>query len=157
MLNRIFPKRIDNQYRGHKLAIWFFVPISFMKVAISLVHIFFADGGAQSISTIPLDTYPAGAAQNVIALFSRMGLDQLLLGLLFVVVLIRYRAMIPLMYVLIFVGYIAEKGIVYMKPLSTTGTFGASTPALVLTILSIGGLVLSLWGEGYKNQSERDL
>jgi hypothetical protein len=73
------------------------------------------------------------------------------------VVLIRYRAMIPLMYVLIFAGYVAEEGIVYMKPLSRTGTFGASTEALVLTILSIGGLILSLWGKGYKNHSGRDL
>ena len=149
MLNRIFPERIDNHYRGHKLALWFFVPITFMKVAISLVHIFYEDGGAQSISTIPLDTYTSGAAENVIAIFSRMGLDQLLLGLLFVVVLFRYRAMIPLMYVLIMVGYIAGEGIVYMKPLVLAGTSGASTPALVLTVLSISGLVLSLRGKGY--------
>ena len=157
MLNRIFPERIDNHYRGHKLALWFFVPITFMKVAISLLHIFNADGGAQSISTIPLDTYTAGGAQNVIALFSRMGLDQLLLGLLFVVVLFRYRAMIPLMYVLIVVHYIALEGIVYMKPLVLAGTSGASTPALILTVLSISGLILSLWGKGYKNQGPPDL
>lgn len=151
MLSRIFPERIDNHYRGHTLALWFFVPITFMKVAISLVHIFYADGGAQSISTIPLDTYTAGGAQNVIALFARVGLDQLLLGLLFVVVLLRYRAMIPLMYVLIIVHDIANAGIVYMKPLVLAGTSGARTPALVLTVLSFGGLILSLWGKGYKN------
>ena len=144
MLNRIFPERIDNHYRGHKFALWVFVPLTFMQIAISLVHIFYTDGGAQSISTIPLDTYATGAAQNVIAL-----LDQLLLGLLFVLVLFRYRAMIPLMYVLIVVHYIAEEGIVYMKPLALAGTSGASTPALVLTVLSIGGLVLSLLGKGY--------
>ncbi len=155
MLNRIFPERIDNHYRGYKLALWLFVPITIMKVAISLVHIFYADGGAQSISTIPLDTYTPGAAQNVIALFSRMGLDQLLLGLLFVVVLIRYRAMIPLMYVLMIVNYIALEGIVYMKPLVLAGTSGASTPALVLTALTISGLVLSLLGKGYETQSPR--
>ena len=149
MLNRIFPERIDNNYRGHKLALLVFVPITFMTIAISLVHIFYTDGGAQSISTIPLDTYTAGAAQNAIALFSRMGLDQLLLGLLFVLVLFRYRAMIPLMYVLIVVHYIVEEGIVYMKPLALIGTSGASTPALVLTVLSISGLVLSLLEKGY--------
>ncbi len=86
-----------------------------------------------------------------------MGLDQLLLGLLFLVVLIRYRAMIPLMYVLIIVNHIALEGIAYMKPLVLAGTSGASTPALVLTALSISGLVLSLLGKGYKNQSPLDL
>jgi hypothetical protein len=57
MLDRIFPDRIDNCYRSHQLAFWVFVAITFMKIAIGLVHIFYTDGGAQSISTIPLDTY----------------------------------------------------------------------------------------------------
>ena len=156
MLNRIFPERIDNHFRGHRFALWLFVPITFMKVALGLVHIFNADGGAQSVSTIPLDTYSAGAAQNVIALFARLGLDQLILGLIFVVVLFRYRAMIPLMYVLIIAQYIALEGIVYMKPLALAGASGASTLHLVLTVLSISGLVLSLLGKGYKNQSPPD-
>ncbi len=154
MLNRIFPKHIDNHYRGMKLALWLFVPITFMKVAISLVHIFYADGGAQSISTIPLDTYTSGGAQNVIAIFARIGLDQLLLALVFIMVLFRYRAMIPLMYVLIIVGYIGLEGIAYMKPLVTAGTSGANLPHLVLTALSISGLVLSLIGKGYLQKQE---
>jgi hypothetical protein len=149
MLHRIFPARIDNRYRGCNLALWLFVPITIMRITISVVHIFYADGGAQSISTIPLDTYPAGAAQNVIALFARMGLDQLFLCLLFVLVLIRYRAMIPLMYLVIVVQYIAEQGIVHIKPLSLAGTSAARAPALVLTVLSICGLVLSVLGKGY--------
>ena len=152
MLNRIFPERIDNQYRGNKLALWFFVPIVFMNVAISLLHIFSADGGA-SISTIPIDTYTSGGAQNVIALMARLWLEQFLLGLLLVVVLFRYRAMIPLMYVLIVLHSIALRGVAYMKPLALVGTSGANTPALVLAILSISGLVLSLLGTGDKNQS----
>lgn len=86
MINRILSARIDNRYRGHPLALWFFVPIAFMKVAVSLVHLFMADGGAQSISTMPLDTYSPSAAQNVVGLFARMGLEQLVLGTLFVIV-----------------------------------------------------------------------
>src|SRR5262249_30188981 len=40
MLNRIFPRQFDNNYWGHKLALWLFVPIVFMKVGISLSSIF---------------------------------------------------------------------------------------------------------------------
>jgi len=152
MLTRVFPECIDNHYRGRAVALWLLVPIAFMKVGISLAHIFRADGGAQSVSTIPLDTYPAGAAQNVIALFARMGLEQFLLGALCVVVLLRYRSMIPLMYLLIVVHDIAYAGIARVKPLALAGTSGARMPALVLTVLSVSGLILSLWGEGYKNQ-----
>ena len=58
MLNRIFPERIDNHYRGYKLALWVFVPITFMQIATSLILIFYTDGGAQSISTIPSTPIP---------------------------------------------------------------------------------------------------
>lgn len=156
MLNRILPARIDNRYRGHPLALWFFVPITFMKVGVSLVHLLKADGGAQSISTIPLDTYSSSAAQNVVGLFARMGLDQLVLGSLFVLVLLRYRAMIPLMYVLIVAHYLASRVVSQVKPLVLAGTSGASTPALVIAILSVAGLVLSLIGRGYANQVPPD-
>ena len=153
MLNRIFPERIDNNYRGYKAAIWLFIPIVLMEVALSLAHMFAADGGAQSVSTIPLDTYSASAAQNIIAIMARLGLEQLLPALIFVVVLIRYRSMIPLMYLLIVLQYIALEGIMYMKPLALAETSGASTPALVFTVLSLIGLVLSLSGSGYSNRS----
>src|SRR6188474_1548129 len=105
-LTRLLPERIDNHYRGHPVGLWLFVPITLQKVAMSLTHLLKADGGAQSISTIPLDSYPSSAAQNIIALFARMGLEQLVLGSLLVLVLLRYRAMIPLMYVLIVAHYL---------------------------------------------------
>ena len=150
MLSRIFPAVIDNHFRGHVLALWLFVPLAFMKVALGLAHILRADGGAQSVSTMPLDTYPAGAAQNVIGLMARMGLEQLLLGLIFAVVLVRYRALIPLMYVVAVLHYVGQTAIKSMKPLALAGTSGASTVHLVIAALSVIGLVLSLWGKGYR-------
>lgn len=150
VLNRLFPQRIDNDYRGYKMGLWLFVPITCMRLGISLLHIFSVDGGAQSISTMPLDTYPPGAAQNVIALFARMGVDQLALSLVFGLALIRYRAMIPLMYALMVLHEIALRGVVAMKPLALAGTSGARTPGLVLAALTTAGLALSLLGKGYE-------
>jgi hypothetical protein len=155
MLNRFFPERIDNTFRGNVVAFWLFVPIVFMKVAVSLAHIFRADGGAQSVSTIPLDTYPSGAAQNIVAIFARMGLEQLLLGALLVIVLIRYRSMIPLIYLLLVMQYAALEWIIRMKPLVLAGTSGARTMALVLAALSVAGLVLSIIGKGDRNYDAR--
>jgi hypothetical protein len=151
MLNRILPTVVDNRFRGHGLALWLFVPLAFMKVALGLAHIFRADGGAQSVSTMPLDTYPAGAAQNVIGLMARMGLEQLLLGVLFIVVLLRYRALIPLMYVVAVMHYLGHTVIASMKPLALAGVSGASTMAMVIAGVSAVGLVLSLWGSGYRS------
>ena len=64
-MSRLVPDRIDNRYRGHVLALWLFVPVALQRVALGLTHLLKADGGAQSISTIPLDTDPPAAAQNV--------------------------------------------------------------------------------------------
>ena len=156
MLNRIFPERIDNHYHGHKFAFWLLFPIIFLKVAISLVAVFAPDGGAQSADGLPLDSYGAGGADAVISLFAVWGLSQLLLGLLFVLALVRYRAMIPLIYVLILVELLAKKGIFWVKPIVTTGTTSAISLSLVLIVLSIIGLTLSLRGAGYEPGVESD-
>jgi hypothetical protein len=67
-----------------------------------------------------------------------------------------YRAMIPLMYVLVVLHNIAQSGIMSMKPLSLAGTSGAETPFLVLSVLGVIGLVLSLWGKGDENPTPAD-
>jgi hypothetical protein len=68
-----------------------------------------------------------------------------LLTLLGVLALIRYRAMIPLMYVLFLVEYFAKKWIQLVKPIARTGTPPATYVNLVLIALLLTGLVLSLW------------
>ena len=149
MLDRILPARIDNRFRGHRLSLWLFVPIALQRVALSLTHLLKADGGAQSISTIPLDTYPLSAAQNIIGLFARMGLAQLMLAMLLLLALVRYRAMIPLMYLLLVIQYLASQAVGAGKPLVLAGTSGVATAMLVIGVLSVVGLVLSLVGQGY--------
>ena len=156
MLNRLFPARLDNDYRGIRVAIGLFAPIAVMRIAIGLLHIFSADGGAQSISTIPLDSYAAGASQNIIALMARMGLDQLLVGFLFVTVLMRYRAMLPLMYAFSVVHDLGLEGIARLKPLALAGISGARTPAIALMAFAIAGLILSLLGNGYREEARAD-
>ncbi|MEJ7760372.1 MAG: hypothetical protein WKF55_12375 [Gemmatimonadaceae bacterium] len=153
VLNRIFPARIDNRYRGHPAGLWLFVPIILIKISTSLTHLLRSDGGAQSISTIPLDTYPASAAQNVVGLFARMGVEQLLLASLFVLVLFRYRAMIPLMYAVIVAHFFVSRLVGQAKPLVLAGTSGVSTPFLVIAVISVIGFVLSLTGRRYSEKS----
>lgn len=155
MLNRILPTRIDNRYRGHPAGLWLFVPIALIKFSQSLTHLLKHDGGAQSISTIPLDTYPQSAAQNIIGLFARLGLEQILLASIFLIVLLRYRALIPLMYLLIVAHFVGGKIVAQFKPLVLAGTSGVSTPFLIIAAMSILGLFLSLIGRGYADEVAR--
>ena len=152
MLARMLPAVVDNRFRGAVVALWLFVPLALMKLALGVAHIVRADGGAQSVSTMPLDTYPPSAAQNIIGLMARMGLEQLLLGLIFLVVLVRYRALVPLMYFVAVLHFLGGRAISEMKPLALAGASGAATMHLIIGAISVVGLVLSLRGRSYRKR-----
>ena len=121
MTFRILPNIVDNTYRGNKIALWFFYLITIVTFVRSCIHIFRYDGGAQSIATIPLDTFTESGAAAVIFIFAYWGLSQLVTGLVYLLVLLKYRSLIPLMYLLFLFEYIGRLGISYWKPIETVG------------------------------------
>jgi hypothetical protein len=145
MLNRILPQRFDNNYHGHKLALWLFIPIVFLKIGISLSSIFDTYNVVRSADGIPIDTFTSGGAEAVISVTTLLGLSQFLLASLGVLALIRYRTMIPFMYVLFSVEYLAKKWILLVKPIVRTGVSTSTYVNLLLIALLIAGLFLSLW------------
>ena len=144
MLNLLLPREVSNRYEGHKLALLAFIPLVGVTIARSLIHIFRADGGAQSIATIPLDSYAPAAAGAVITIFALWGLSQLLVGLLYLVVLLRYRALVPLMYLGMLIEYLGRIGIGLWKPLETLQTPPGARLNLVMVALATLMLTLSL-------------
>lgn len=155
MLSRILPKQFDNHYFGSKIALWIFALITFMHTAISLSSIFRPDGGAQSADGIPLDTFSPAAAQAVIGVGGLLDLAILLLCALFVLALIRYRSMIPLMYVLLVTDWLARKGVLWLKPIPRMpGTPTGHYVSLGIFALTVVGMILSLTGKNY-SQSQK--
>jgi hypothetical protein len=67
-----------------------------------------------------------------------------LLASLGVLALIRYRAMIPFMYVLFLVEYLGKKWILLAQPILRTGPSPGTYVNLVLIVLLIAGLLMSL-------------
>jgi hypothetical protein len=143
-LDRIFPQRIDNTYRGHPLAVWFFIPVVVLKTGIALSSIFNGRVAARSADGIPLDSFGAGGAEAVVALFAIWGLAQLVFSVLGVLALTRYRAIIPFLFVLFLLEHLARKWILLVKPIATTGTPPGTYVNLVILVLTIVGLALSL-------------
>lgn len=74
VLSRLFPVQFDNTYRGNRIALWVFYPLTAITLWRSQHHMLAPDGGAQSIATIPLDSYSEGAAATIIAIFAQWGL-----------------------------------------------------------------------------------
>ncbi len=145
MLERILPKSIDNNYRGRRLALWIFLPVLLMKTAIGLGTIFNGRDAAQSADGIPLASFGAGGADAVVALFAIWGLSQLVFSVFGILALVRYRTLIPFLFVLLIAEHLARKWILLVKPIPTTGTPPGVYINLVLLALMILGLMLSLW------------
>ena len=88
----------------------------------SLAHIFLPDGGTLSIATIPLDEFTVNEAAAVIHIFAEWAPSQLMFGLLYVLVLWRYSALIPLMWLFILIEYSGRLLLTIAKPLELHGT-----------------------------------
>ena len=153
MLDRIFPQQFDNNYRGHKLALWLFGLLVLMKLGISLSSIFDTYNVVRSADGIPLDTFTSRGAETVVSVTALLGLSQFLLAVLSVLALVRYRAMIPFMYLLLLVEYFAKKWIQLVKPIVRVGTPPATYVNLALIALLLAGLVLSLWQQNNRLES----
>lgn len=98
---RVLPETVNNDYQGGKVAIYGLVLLMFPLTFRALVHLLKDDSGVNSIATIVLfggDPDP----NNVVYLFSSLwGGQQLVFVCLLAIVLVRYRALIPMMYALL--------------------------------------------------------
>lgn len=147
MLNQrqFLPRRLDNTYRGHKLALWFFVLLLLMHLAMSLNCVFNGYFVATSADGVPLETFPAAATQAVISLFATWGVEHVFIWLLGILVLIRYRSLIPFMFAFLLLEDLARKMTLYLLPMAGTGAGpGFFVNFLFLAFMCIG-LALSLW------------
>jgi hypothetical protein len=150
MFNQLLPQRIDNTYHGHKLALWVFGVVVFVKIAQCVVVIFNGYSIVVSADGVPLDTFSAAAAQTVVALFANSAVHRLFIFMLCVLVLVRYRSAIPFMFGLLALDYLGAQLIDRFVTIVRTGTPPATIVNPILFVLMIVGLALSLW-----NQSAR--
>ena len=102
MLSRLFPRQIDNFYQGHVLAIWLFMPVLALKTAmgfnVSGLNPFISSRFVLTTADgVPVDTYSTDAAAHLVFTFAAWGWVLFLLALLGWFVVVRYRAMAPLM------------------------------------------------------------
>lgn len=136
----LFPA-VDAAYRGRKAPFWFLVLVAVISTARSLIHIFAADGGAQSIAG--LDVEVAGGA-NIVAMFGQWGASQLLLSLFYWLVLLRYRFLVPAALVAVLLEQLLRIGVGLMKPVEVAAPPPGEIGSYLLLPLSLIALLLSL-------------
>lgn len=147
MLQRLFPKQFDNRFPGHFLAIWLFGAVMLMELAMGANSLINTRTVASLADAIPLDRYTNGGTEAVVALFALAGLFRVLLALQGLLVLIRYRAMIPFMFLLLLVLHLGSKALLLVHPIAKSGVSSARLgSAFVYAIIAMLflGFALSL-------------
>ena len=94
MFQTIFPRVADNQYPGRRLGLWLFV-LMLLKIAMGVNVMVNAPHVAQAADGVPVDSFGAAAGAAFVFVFAAWGLCQLVLGLGSLVVLLRYRSLVP--------------------------------------------------------------
>ena len=138
---RMFPKQVDNNFQGYKIATVIFLLVTLFTIARSCIHIFTSDGGAGSIASIDVS---GEGGSNIVSLFAFWGLSQLLMGLVYLVVYFRYKSLIPFMSLLILVEYSGRTVIGLLKPLEVSHTPPGAIGDYVMVPVAILMLILSL-------------
>jgi hypothetical protein len=141
MLNRIFPKQADNAaYRGWRAAIWLMVPILIVRAGEGINSMWDTRHVAITADGIPLDRYDPAAAATVLLLFALLGMWLTLQALFGTIVLVRYRALLPLTYLLTLLQFAGNRIIGTLHPIVSGG-------ATKVGAFDTGALVTyGLWG-----------
>lgn len=152
MLSRLFPGKADNHYGGHKAALWLLALFLLVKTGIGLGSIFNGHDAASSADGIPLDTFTPAGARAVVTLFALLGVSIVMLCLVGFVVLIRYRALVPLLFAVFILEHLGRKLVLLLLPIERSGGSAGSVVNLVILAILVAGLVLSLW---HRNGAQR--
>ena len=146
LIHRIFPSQFDNRFDGHRLALWLLGGLLALKLLMSTNSILNTASVAVGADGFPLESYGAAGARAVLMLFALTSLGQLMLAVLGLLALVRYRAMVPLVYTLLLLEHVARRTIVQAYAVDRSG--GGSTGLyinLALLGLLTAGFALSLW------------
>ncbi len=155
LMNVVFPHTIDNDYKGLKIALYAFYILTLVTLWRSQHHLFAADGGAMSIASIPLDTFTSDGEMAVIGVFGLWGLSQLIIGFIYLAVAIRYRSLVPFMYLLMFFEYIMRTFYISnFKPIPTLETAPGAIGNIIFIIIVPILFTLSIIGRRQPEKEE---
>ena len=145
MLKPLFPRQVDNTFGGYTAALWLLGLFIALKLAMSVNSMLNTAAVAAGADGLPLDSFGPAAARAVLMLFALVALGQLMLAVIALVTLIRYRALVPFIYLVLLGEHLARRFIVqgYAVERIEGTPVGWYVNAGLLTLLTIG-LVLSL-------------
>ena len=145
MIERLFPAQIGNDYRGPRLALWLLGLFVALRLVMSVNTIFNTRSVATGADGIPLESFGAEGARTVLEMFAMLGVAQGVLACVGLLALVRYRAMVPLAWLLLLVEHAGRRGVALAHAASGPGPVAPGFYInMALLGLLLAGLVLSL-------------
>lgn len=145
VLERLFPRQVDNRFDGHRAALWLLGLLIALKLVVSLNSIFNTASVAQGADGIPLDSFGPAAEREVLLLFAMLALGQLVLALIALAALIRWRSLVPFLYLVSLGEQLARRFIAQAHDVARAGSSPVAWYVTygILALLALG-LALSL-------------
>ena len=145
MLGLLFPGVIDNRFRGQWLGYWLLAPVLILKFGIAIGSIL-TPANANKADAIDLSSFSAPALRDAMTSTALLGLLHFSIVLICLLAMIRYRAMVPMIYLWLALEYLGRRVILDVYPIERVpGTSSGSIINLGLIALLALGLALSIW------------
>ena len=134
---KLFPSDLDNQYKGSKLIQYGLYPIFAIYIFRSLVHFLAENSGLVGIATIKEFPIARGLdPNNIIYLFASLwGATQVSLTIVLLILFIKYKNLIPLIYFICLLDQCLRLISGYLNPLGED--YDINTPPGVISNIPV--------------------
>jgi hypothetical protein len=146
----LLPAKIDNVIRGTKIPFYIYALYAIVSTVRSCIHLLAPDGGAGSIAGMDLSVV---GADGIIFAFALWGSSQLLLAIIQLLVVIRYRSMVPFMWLMLALEVLLRELVGKMKPVTFAHTPPGAIGNQLILPLAVLMVAVSLWS-AYRQTSE---
>lgn len=145
LLARLFPAQADNRFEGLRPALWLLGVVIALKMIMGVRSILDTRAVAEGADGIPLDSFGPEAAREVLLLFALMAVGHLFLELVALMALLRYRALVPLAYLMLLSEHVVRRLVAqsYAMPGAGSTAVAQYVNYGLLTLLA-AGFALSL-------------
>lgn len=144
MFGRLFPKQLDNAYRGHWLALLILGLLLLLRLAQTGWGLVDPVAVIRGPDGILFDTFNAPAQAAFAYVFRLLCLLNILLCLIGVLALLRYRAMVPLIFLTLLALLCGQKALGLLYPIPRAPAAFGGTIILIMLLVTLLGLVFSL-------------
>ena len=101
MIAYLLPRQFDNRFEGYRAALWLLGFLVGLKLVMSFNSLMFTAKIASTADGFPLASYGGDGARAVLMLFAMVALGQLALAAVSLLALIRYKSMVPFIFLLL--------------------------------------------------------